>query len=83
MQGIEQLAQLGSTLATVVLFLFYLERKDKRSKDTYDNFNQTIKNHLEHSTSVIKENSEMIRQSSIGFQKLCDAIKVFTKKKNT
>ncbi len=52
MNDIEKLAQLGGTLATVVVFIYYLTRKDKETKSTFDAFNKTIQNHLEHALKV-------------------------------
>ena len=50
--GLENLAQLGGTLATVVVFVWYLIQKDKQINKTLDTFNSTIKNHLAHALTV-------------------------------
>jgi hypothetical protein len=75
MTVLQELAQLGGTLATVVLFLFYLNKKDELNKKTYDEFNTTINNHLDHSTKVIKENNEVITKIAVALKELCIIIK--------
>lgn len=82
MNGLEQI--FVSNISAVVvtgIFIFYLEKKDRRSKETYDVFNQTINNHLDHSTQVIRDNNTIIREASVAFQELCDSIKALNGKK--
>jgi hypothetical protein len=74
-EGIEGLAQLGGTLATVVIFIWYLTQKDKQSKCTFDAFNLTLKeqndlfnktitNHLAHALKVESEMTKSLTKLS-------------------
>jgi len=80
MTALQELAQLGGTLATVVLFLFYLNKKDEMNKKTYDQFNATINNHLDHSTKVIKENNDVMTKIAVSLKELCMLIRKNGKK---
>ena len=80
MTALQELAQLGGTLATVVLFLFYLNKKDEMNKKTYDQFNTTINNHLDHSTKVIKENNDVMTNVAVTLKELCMVIRKNGKK---
>jgi len=80
MIALQELAQLGGTLATVVLFLFYLNKKDEMNKKTYDQFNTTINNHLDHSAKVIKENNDVMTNVAVTLKELCMVIRKNGKK---
>jgi hypothetical protein len=47
----------GPVLATATIFLFYSEKKDKRT-------NELIENHLRHSTDAISKNTVVLGQLS-------------------
>lgn len=81
MTNLQELAQLGGTLATVILFLIYLNRKDEISKKTYEEFNATINNHLDHSTKVIKENNDVLKNIAVNIKELSLSIAGIKKKK--
>jgi len=72
---IENIAQLGGTVVTVSLFIWYLIKKEKSINDTYEKFNTTISNHLDHSTKVIERNNEVYNKMSVALTKLCMTIK--------
>ena len=81
MTSLTELGQLGGTLATVVLFLLYLNKKDDRDEKTYDAFNTTINNHLHDSQIVIKENSKALTKVAVNIKGLSHLIKNNKKKK--
>jgi len=68
---IEKLSQLGGQVTIVVLFLLYLNKKDEMNKKTYDQFNATINNHLDHSTKVIKEKNDGMTKIAVTLKELC------------
>jgi len=69
MNGIDQLlTQNVAALLMAGAFLWYLRAKDKQNQESYNKFNQTIANHLDHSVRV---ESNLARS----LQKLCDTIK--------
>ena len=68
MNNIEGLAQLGGTLATVVLFLYYLNKKDNE-------INKMINNHLHTANGVIKENSKALKDVAVNIKELSLCIK--------
>ena len=70
---IEKLANLGGTVITVVLFLFYLNKKD-------DSINRVINNHLEHSGKIIEKNSSVITQIEVTLKELSMVIRKNGKK---
>ncbi len=76
---LEKLAQLGGTVFTVAVFIWYLVQKDKSNKDTYDKFNITISNHLDHSTKVIEKNTDAYTQIVVTLKELCILMKKNTK----
>lgn len=80
MTTLQELAQLGGTLATVVLFLLYLNKKDELSKKTYEEFNTTINNHLDHSTKVIKDNNNVLTKMMVNIKELSLVIRNLKKK---
>ncbi|MEO0289579.1 MAG: hypothetical protein ABIN00_08095 [candidate division WOR-3 bacterium] len=61
------LTQNLAALSMAVVFILYLVRKDKQNKETFDSFNQTIKNHLAHAN---KTEASLARS----LQKLSDCI---------
>jgi len=73
MTNLQELAQLGGTLATVVLFLFYLNKKD-------ESINKVINNHLEHSGKIIEKNSDVITKMEVTLKELCMIIRKNGKK---
>ena len=81
MTNLQELAQLGGTLATVILFLLYLNKKDELNKKTYEEFNTTINNHLDHSTNVIKENNNVMTKVAVNLKELSLVIKDSKKNK--
>ena len=68
MDNIEKLANLGGTVTTVVIFIWYLREQGKL-------FNQTINNYLVHSTKVIEKNNEAMLKVNITLKELCLALK--------
>jgi hypothetical protein len=81
MNNLEGLAQLGGTLATVVIFIWYLMQKDKTNNKVYEEFNTTINNHLDHSTRVIERNNETYNKMSLTLKELCIIIRNSKRKK--
>jgi len=75
MESLEGLAQLGGTLATVVVFIWYLMQKDKTNNKIYEEFNTTINNHLDHSTRVIEKNNQIYNKMAVTLKELCIIIK--------
>jgi predicted membrane-bound dolichyl-phosphate-mannose-protein mannosyltransferase len=75
MPSIEQLANLGGTLATVVIFVYYLLQRDKTNNKIYEEFNTTISNHLDHSTKVIERNNDIYTKIAVTLKELCLIIK--------
>lgn len=63
MENIEKLANLGGTVVTVVLFLYYLNKKD-------ESINKIIGNHLQHSNKIIKDNSKALSKVSVNLKEL-------------
>lgn len=61
---IKEIAQLGGTVVTVSLFLVYLYNKGQMDKETFDKFNTTINNHLDHSTKAISDNAAALQRLS-------------------
>jgi len=72
--------QLGGTLATVILFLRYLTGKDELNKKTYEQFNQTIENHLHASDKIIEKNNNVMQKLAINMKELCIIIKKLNNK---
>lgn len=81
MTELQELSQLGGTLVTVILFLLYLNKKDEMNKKTYDQFNTTIKNHLDHSTKIIKENNDVMTKVAVALKEFSLIIKNNGKKR--
>jgi len=75
MSELAEFAQLGGTAFTVVAFLFYLRKKDELDKETYSDFNSTIKNHLSHSNKVIKDNSGALKKVAVNIKELSIVVK--------
>ena len=70
---LKELANLGGTVVTVVIFLYYLSKKDV-------GFNKIIENHLSHSNKIIKDNSEALNRVSVNLKELSIVIKNGKKK---
>lgn len=68
MENIKELANLGGQVAIVLLFLYYLNKKDV-------GIDKMISNHLQHSGKIIKENSRALNKVSINLKELSLAIK--------
>lgn len=68
MENIEKLSNLGGTVITVVLFLYYLNKKDM-------GIDKMISNHLQHSTKIIKDNSRALNKISVNLKELSIIIK--------
>lgn len=68
MENIEKLANLGGTVVTVVLFLFYLNKWQTE-------VNKIISNHLHTSGKVIKDNSRALNKVSVNLKELSLTIK--------
>jgi len=81
MTSLTELGQLGGTLATVVAFLYYLNKKDNKDKEIYSAFNTIINNHLHDSQIVIKENSKALTKVAVNIKGLSHLIKNNKKKK--
>lgn len=75
MENIEKLSNLGGTVITVVLFLYYLNRKDCMIEKKDEDINKMINNHLQHSGKIIKENSKALNKVSINLKELSMVIK--------
>ena len=67
-EEIKEVAQLGGTVVTVVLFLYYLMKKDA-------GFNKIIDNHLTHSNEIIKDNSKALNKVAINLKEVSLTIK--------
>lgn len=68
---------LTSNIAAIVTtgaFLFYLTRKDKLSKETYDQFSRVIENHLTHSNQMMATSNKVNKELAKKLQKLTDTI---------
>ena len=65
---IKEIANLGGTVVVVLLFLYYLTKKEK-------DMNKIISNHLEHSGRIIEKNSEVMTKVSVNLKELSIAIK--------
>jgi len=63
MENIEKLANLGGTVVTVILFLYYLAKKDA-------GIDKMISNHLQHSSKIIKENSKALNKVALNIKEL-------------
>jgi type II secretory pathway pseudopilin PulG len=75
MNGLETiLTQNIAALAMAGVFIWYLDRKDRANKQTLDNFNQTLQNHLEHN---LKAQNKLTKS----LQCLTDCIKTLNGKK--
>ena len=68
MENIEKLANLGGTVTTVVIFIWYLKGQGAI-------FNETINNHLKHSTRVIEENNKINSKIQVTLRELCLTLK--------
>ena len=74
---VKEVANLGGELVIVVLFLIYLVKKDEMNKITYDTFNQTINNHLHHSSKVIESNSKVLSKVAVNLKELSLLVKKY------
>ncbi len=79
--SIEQLFinQISSVVVTGA-FIFYLVRKDKSSKETYDRFSNVIENHLVHSTRITEKATKANVEIAKTLQKMCDLLQQLEKK---
>jgi len=68
MENIEKLANLGGTVITVILFIFYLTKKDEA-------INKVVSNHLQHSGKIIKDNSRALNKVAVNLKELSIVIK--------
>lgn len=66
------LTQNLAALTMALVFIWYMIRRDKMNKETFDNFNKTIENHLKH---AIKSENKI----ATTLQKLSDCIKSIKK----
>ena len=73
---LKELANLGGTVATVVIFLYYLSKKDA-------GFNKVIENHLSHTNKIIKDNSKAFNKVAVNLKELSIVIKNGEKNNNT
>ena len=67
-EEVKEVAQLGGTVVTVVLFLYYLMKKDA-------GFNKIIDNHLTHSNAIIKDNSKAHNKVAVNLKEVSLTIK--------
>jgi len=65
---IKEVVQLGGTVTTVLLFLFYLSKRDA-------GFDKVINNHLQHSGKIIKDNSKALNKVAVNLKELSIVIK--------
>lgn len=72
---IKEVVQLGGTVTTVILFLYYLNKKDEMNKKTYKEFNSMINNHLHTSNSIIEKNSQALSKVAVNLKVLSVIIK--------
>ena len=63
MDNIEKLANLGGAVVTVILFLYYLGKRDM-------GLDKVINNHLQQSGKIIKDNSKALSKVFIALEKL-------------
>lgn len=69
-----KLANIGGTIATVAIFIWYLYQKGRQDQNTYDRFNTTINNHLDHAQSLQKETNAVNSELAKRLQQLTDVI---------
>ena len=67
---IKEITQLGGQVVIVLLFLYYLNKKDIINKKTYEEFNVMINNHLHVSNEVINKNSHALQQIAVNLKEL-------------
>lgn len=79
MENIEKLANLGGTVITVVLFLYYLNKKDIILDKKDEAMNKIIGNHLQHSGKIIKDNSKALNKVFIALERLSSVVGKNTK----
>ena len=71
--NVKEIANLGGQVIIVLLFLYYLAKKDTE-------INKMISNHLVHSNKVIKDNSKALNKVSVNLKELSLTIKKNGKK---
>jgi len=71
--NVKEIANLGGQVIIVLLFLYYLAKKDTE-------VNKMISNHLVHSNKVIKDNSKAFNKVSVNLKELSLTIKENGKK---
>lgn len=79
---IQYLVQNGGAVATVVIFIFYLIRKDGTNSKTFQDFNNslhefnnTLRNHLNSQVKAQTASSKAQVEMSKAFQQLSDCIR--------
>jgi hypothetical protein len=75
MENIEQIANLGGTVVTVFVFIWYLVKKDATTNKMFEEFNTTVNNHLSHSTAVIDANNQILQKVAVTMNSLCNAVR--------
>lgn len=77
MNGIEEIiAQNVSAVIMAVVFIWYLDRNNKRNEERYDKFDRTINNHLSHATDAQIQSA---KANEILARQLSDLTKVITR----
>jgi len=68
LSNIKEITNLGGQVTIVVLFLYYLNKKD-------ESINKVVSNHLQHSGKIIKDNSRALNKVSVNLKELSIIIK--------
>ena len=68
LSNVKEIANLGSQVVIVLLFLYYLNKKDEA-------VNKVVSNHLQHSEKIIKDNSKALNKVSVNLKELSIVIK--------
>lgn len=71
-----------AAVSVTVVFIWYLIRKDKLNKDTYDRFSNIVENHLHQSNTVIKNATKTNVNISATLTRLSGLIEELIRKTN-
>jgi len=73
------LTQNVASIATAVVFIWYLIRKDKQNQDVFDAFNRTLTNHLHDWIKAQNTFTKSQEKLARNLQQLTDSIKELKK----
>lgn len=68
---LEKIANLGGTVSTVLIFVWYLTKQGELQSKKDESINKIISNHLDHSTKVIENNGTIITKVEVALKELC------------